>query len=236
MVRTILIAGALACTPMAALADITPYSLPDPAPTPGYGGRVGTPGVRANDTASMSLMMFDSQDRSASVNMGGEFSVTRGPSFTNIGANRNGGGNVLSSWDEVVQGSTVYVNAMFKTSDGSMFMPATARVNGSPAFFWTWHFGVTDPVNYQPWVTQVQLLSARIYFSDNGGASFNSFSNISGLGGSFLTGRDSGNYLASIGDGTNFILLQYQISVVPAPAGLGVLAGAGLMAARRRRR
>jgi hypothetical protein len=234
MVRTILIAGALACTPMAATAEITRYSLPEPQ-SPGYGGRVDSPGVMPGDTASISLMMIDAQDHSVHVNMGGEVAMARGMSPTSIGANRNGGGNILASWDEVVQGNSVFINAVIRSSDGSMLMPPTAQVNGQPAFFWTWHLGTTDPINYMNWVTQVELLSARIYFSSNGGASFSGFSNISGLGPSFMGGRDNGNYLASIGDGTNFILMQYQINIIPAPAGFGLLAGAGLLVARRRR-
>jgi hypothetical protein len=85
-------------------------------------------------------------------------------------------------------------------------------------------------------MTAVNLLSARIFFSDNGGQSFNSFNNIAGLGGSFLPGRDNGNYLATIGDGTNYIMLQYQIQPVPAPAGLAAVVGGAMLIARRRRR
>jgi hypothetical protein len=238
MIRTSLIAGALLAGPCA-MAGISP---PSAADIGGLDGgqppiqTVTTGGVVQGDSASMSLVMIDANDNSVTVNMGGEFSVTRGPTFTNIGANRNGGGNLLASWDEVIQGSNVFINAVIRTSDGSMFMPPTATVNGQPAFFWTWHFGTANPVNFQPWVTSVNLMSARIFFSDNGGASFNSFSNISGLGGSFLQGRDNGNYLASIGDGTNYIMLQYQIQPVPAPAGVGAVMGGVLLLARRRRR
>lgn len=240
MVRTSLIAAVMLAAP-AAMAGVTPPSpvgIGDIDPLPGTPPiqTVTTGGVMQGDTASMSLVMIDANDNSVTVNMGGEFSVGRGPVFTSIGANRNGGGNILASWDEVIQGSNVYINAVFRTSDGSMFMPPTATVNGQPAFFWTWHFGSANPVSYQPWVTSVNLLSARIFFSDNSGQSFNSFSNIAGLGGSFLSGQDNGNYLASIGDGTNYIMLQYQIQPVPAPAGVGAVLGGALLLARRRRR
>ena len=231
MVRTSLIAAVLLAAPaMAGITPPSPEGIGSNIDAPSYQPQVQTVtvgGVMPNDTASMSLWMIDASDNSVSINMGGEFSVTRGPVFTNIGTNRNGGGQIQASWDEVVQGNNVFINVIFRTSDGSMFMPPTATVNGQPAFFWTWHFGVADPVNYQPWVDSVNLLSARIFFSDNGGQSFNSFSNISGLGSSFMSGMDGGNYLASIGDGTNYIMLQYQIQPVPAPAGVGAVTPGG---------
>ncbi len=203
----------------------------------GYAPRGGTTGVLPNDVASMSLVMIDGNDHSVSVNMGGEALVQRGATFTNIGANRNGGGAVMASWDEVVTGNNVYINAIFKSADGSMLLPPTSTVNGQPAFFWSWHMGVTNPVNYLGWVTQVGLTSARIYFSADGGQSFTGNADISaGLGGSFMNGRDNGQYLASIGDGTNYVMLRYQIQVVPAPAGAAALGAAGLLVARRRRR
>lgn len=229
VLRSILIATGMAISALPALAEITPY------PVGGYQPRVTNGAVLASDAASMTLVMVDANDQSVSVNMGGNVNVTRGSTFTSLGNNRNGGGQILGSWDEVIQGNDIYINAIFRTSDGSMFMPPTATVNGSPAFFWKWQFGSTNPVNYQPWVTSVGLTSARIYFSDNGGQSFSSFSNISGLNGSFMSGRDNGNYLATIGDGTNYILLQYRITPVPAPAGIAALGGAALLITRRRR-
>ncbi|HYE61563.1 MAG TPA: hypothetical protein VD997_06180 [Phycisphaerales bacterium] len=229
VIRSIIIAAGLALAAAPTLAGITPYE-------GGYGPRAASRAVLAGDAASMSLVMIDANDNSIAVNMGGHVNVTRGASFTSLGNNRNGGGQILGSWDEVVQGNDLYINAIFKTSDGSMFMPPTATVNGSPAFFWKWQFGTTEAVNYMPWVESVGLTSARIFFSDNGGQSFSSFSNISGLNGSFMAGRDNGNYLATIGDGTNYILLQYRITPVPAPAGAAALAGAALLATRRRRR
>jgi hypothetical protein len=233
MVRSILIAAGLTAMSSAALAGVTPYSFE--SGSGGYSPRATIGAVWASESASMSLLMVDGMDQSTSVNVGGHVSVTRGSTFTNLGANRNGGGAILGSWDEVVSGSNNFINVIYKTSDGSQFMPVTANVNGNSAFFWKWQFGVTDQVTYQPWVQSVGLVTARIYFSDNGGQSFSSFSNISGLNGNFNSGRDNGNYLATIGDGTNYILVQYHITPVPAPAGVAALAGAGLLLARRRR-
>jgi hypothetical protein len=235
-VHGLLVAATFAATPMAALADFTPYVVNDQHSSSGYSPRTTVRPTIVNDQASMSLLMIDANSNSVAINTGGEVNVQRGPTFTNIGTNRNGGGAIMASWDEVQQGNNVFINAVFKTSDGSMFMPPNALVNGQPAFFWSWHFGTANQVNYYPWIDSVSLLSARIFFSDNGGQSFNSFSNIAGLGNSFMNGRDNGNYLATIGDGTNYIMLQYQINAIPAPAGLAALAGGAMILGRRRRR
>jgi hypothetical protein len=226
-----------------AMADIVPFNA-----TPltddnsqsggGYNGRTDAPtrGVVAGDSASMSLVMMDSALHSISVNTPGEVSVTRGNTFADLGANRNGGGHILGVWDEIVQGNSVYVDAIFKTADGSQFVPFNASVNGQPVFFWAWHFGTTNPVNFQSWVTNVTLTSAHVYFSSNGGQSFTTSSDLyNNMSHNWNPGMDVGLMQNSIGDGTNFMLLQYQITIVPAPAGLAVLAGASLLGFRRRR-
>jgi hypothetical protein len=233
----------LAAAASLACADVMPYSL-DSMGYPessgrGYNGRTGAPirGVVAGDIASMCMVMMDGSGHATSINASGECNVQRGSTFTDLGQSRNGNGHILATWDEVVSGNLVYVNAIYKTSDGSQFMPVTAMVNGQPAYFWTWRMGMQDPVNFQPFVTSVTLNAARVYFSDTGGQSFTSSTDItSNLNTNWNPGRDPGLTLASIGDGTNFMLLSYQITVVPAPAGLGAMAGASLLALRRRRR
>jgi hypothetical protein len=194
-------------------------------------------GVMPGDHASMCMTMQDSAHHQTELNMTGDCSVQRGSSYMDLGANRNGGSHLLGSWDEHVTGNSVYINAIFKTADGSMFMPITSSVNGQPAYYWSWNFGTNDPVDYQPWVTGVTLQAAHIYFSDNGGQSFiGAVDMFPALGPNFDPGRDPGMLLTSIGDGTNFVLLQYQIQVAPAPGGLAAMAGASMLALRRRRR
>jgi hypothetical protein len=198
---------------------------------------VATPGVVPGDSATMSLVMMTSGGSTPqSVNMLGEGAITRGNTFTDLGANRNGGGHIQASWDEVVSAGQVYITAIFRTNDGTQFMPFDAQVNGQPATFWTWHLGMQDPINFQNWVTNVTVNSAHVYFSDNSGQSFtNTIDITSNFSGNWNPGHDQGVQLSTIGDGTNYLMLQYQINVVPAPAGLGALAGAGLLALRRRR-
>jgi hypothetical protein len=234
VIRSLVISAVLAAAGSVALAEVTPYTVESGGG--GYQPRTTIGSVWAHESASMCLLMVDAMDRSTSVNMGGHVVVPRGSSFADLGANRNGGGSIQGSWDEVISGTNRFINVIFRTTDGSQFMPPTASVNGSPAFFWKWQFGTTDVVGYQPWVQSVGLTSARIYFSANGGQSFSGFSNIAGLNGTFMSGRDNGNYLANIGDGTNYILMQYQINPVPAPAGAAALGGAALLLGRRRRR
>jgi hypothetical protein len=195
-------------------------------------------GVMPGDSATMSLVMMTSGTASPqAINMLGEGQIIRGNTFTDLGANRNGGGHIQASWDEVVSGGQVYITAIFRTSDGSQFMPATAQINGEPAIFWTWHLGMQDPINFQNWVTNVTVNSAHVSLSDSGGQSFTSTIDFSSnFTQNWNPGHDQGIELAMIGDGTNYMMLQYGISVIPAPAGLGALAGAGLLALRRRRR
>jgi hypothetical protein len=239
--QTLAIVVAMAGIPAAALAGPVPVGFPGEEPPSGGGYNPRTPpmrGVVANDIASIGLKMYDGANNAVSVNLNGEVSVPRGPSFTNIGANRNGGGQIQASWDEVVQNNVVYINTIIRSSDGAQFMPPTAMVNGQAAFFWNWRFGMSNNVDFYNYVTNVTVVSARAYFSDNGGLSFFGFNNIAGglNSSNWNPGCDPGQLLASIGDGTNFVFLQYQILIVPAPAGAGALAAFGLFAARRRRR
>ncbi len=198
----------------------------------------GNRGVVPSDRISIGLTKRDAFGNSAAINSQGTPLVTRGGTFTNIGTNTNGTGQVQASWDEVGSSSRTFVNVVVKTSNGEQFMPVTSRVGANPAFFWSWSMGVADPVNYESYVTSVQLVSAYIWFSADGGQSFFSRTNItSTLPQSFLPGRDPGQLLTSIGDGTNYILLQYETNVtIPAPVTLTPLAGAGLALLGRRRR
>jgi len=203
----------------------------------GYGPR-NDPirGVLTNDTVNFSLHMYNASFGTASINTLGEVTIPRGPAFTDMGLNRNGTGRIQGTWDEVIQGNNLYINTVIKTSNGQQFVPGTAMVGGSPAAFWTWHFGTANGVDFFPWVTSVTLVTARAYMSSDGGQTFfNSAGIMPGMESSWNPGRDPGTLMSSVADGTNYMLFQYQIVVVPAPSGLGVMAG-GLLAATRRRR
>jgi hypothetical protein len=198
------------------------------------------PIVLQGDTASMSLIMMDASLNSVSVNTMGDISVPRGNAFNDLGVSLNGGGNIQAIWDQNASGTQTIITAIFRTADGSQFMPMTAHVGQEPAVFWTWHFGVVDPVNFQPWVTSVTLNSAHVFFSADSGQTFSgSVDMTSNLPSNWMPGRDNGLTVSSIGDGTNFIMMQYNVGftgTVPAPGGVATIALGSLLALRRRRR
>jgi hypothetical protein len=229
LISMLLGSGAL---PALTLAGVIDPNLQDS----GYGDRAVLRGVAPGDSATMCLVMMDSQGHVQAVNSTAECDVTRGNTFTDLGSNSNGGGDLLGAWEEVVQGNSLYVNAVFKTSDGSQFMPITSKVNGQSAYFWSWHMGLNDPVNFQNFVTAVPLITGRVAFSSDGGQTFTNTSSITtNLSSDWDPGRDPGVLMTNIGDGTNYMLLQYQIQVVPTPAALATLGLGGLFMGRRRR-
>ncbi len=197
----------------------------------------GARGVMTNDTLSMALNMTAISGAQAFLNGGGQFIVSRGPGFTDIGAHRGTGARVQASWDEVVSGGQTFISVIYKTSTGGHLVPNTSNIDGSGINTWNWSVGVLDPIHFQEGVSSVQLVSARAFFSRNAGTSF--FGNINilpNLPGDFNPGLDSGLPLLSAGDGTNYVLIRYQIDVtIPAPAS-GVALASGLVLLTRRRR
>lgn len=217
-----------------------------PIPTPpgggGYGDRDdGQPfdGVVQGDSATMSLKMHDVNGATVSINQGGDVPVVRGPSFTALGLNRNGTSQVRGSWDSVISGNRMFIIALFRlTSIGDQFMPPGANNNGVPAFAWSWNLGTADSISWQPYVTSVQVVQALAFFSNDLGSSYTngSIDFTSNMpSGQWVPGRDTGLLIPTFGDGTNAILLSYELNIVPAPAA-GMLAGVGLLALGRRRR
>lgn len=229
----------------AALAGPLSVGLPGVAEPPtqgpgGYNPRTGQPlrGVMANDTASFRLQMTDTNGATVNLNSGGQFNVARGPTFTDIGANRNGTSRVVATWDEVIANNRTYVMVLVRLTDiNDSFMPPNANNGGVPAFSWRWNFGTANPVNFQSWVTQVNMQSAVVSFSNDLGASYSNGSTVftSSLPPTWNPGSDPGLDIPIFGDGTNALLLSYEIEVIPAPASFGLLSAAGLFALRRRR-
>ena len=203
----------------------------------GYEDRTpGQRGVRSADLASVSLNVTTLNGLNHPVNLGGDTAVLRGPTFVTLGAHRFGTADVLAQWDEVVNSGRTFVNLAIKSSNEAGLIPAGASVDGSGIATWNWRFGLTDPVDYEPSVTSVVLRSATAFYSRNGGRSFFSSQIFSpNLPPNFMPGRDPGVPLVTAGDGTNYVLLRYEIDVtVPAPSALGLLAGTALAFRRRR--
>lgn len=195
----------------------------------GFGQREVPGGsVMPSDQASMSLTM----PGGLYVNEGGDKLVLRGQSPVSIGKNRNGVGQILAAWDEITTEDGRFVQALWQTSNGEDILPL-----GSPSFFWGWQFGVTDPVSFRPFITNVEVESATLALSRDSGASF--FTLFSTKGGlddpAHWDGRDPGIFQSSAGNGINLVLAMYKINPVPAPGALSAFAAVGLLAARRRR-
>ena len=231
-----------------------PIALPEPPPSGvgpsddgsgGYGPRVNpTRGVMPNDRVTMTLITYDGQlTNSTSINSLGDFRVQRSVGSVDGGANRNGTGRVTFSWDETVSGTRTFIRAIIRTSNNEPFFPATSTVplpggGTAPAAFWTWHFGTIDPVNYQTNVTGVRLVRSSISLSSDNGQSYSStMTTTSGISNAadWRPGSDPGQMMTNIGDGTNFVLLQYEVTYVPG-AGSAALLGAGVMSMFGRRR
>ncbi len=241
----ILAGGALA-DPIGMGISQTPLGQIDPDhPLGVYGPRANpTRGVNPNDRASMALLMYDADLNFTTVNTTGEVNILRGGTATPSGINRNGQGLILFTWDEaVISSSRTIIRATIATSNGEALVPATARVARAggitaPAVYWSWRMGVVDPINFRSDITRVQLNRASISFSSDGGASYfntSSHTNTIPTRGDWRPGFDGGELLTSVGDGTNFIMLQYEVSYVPTPGALALL-GAGLTVVTRRRR
>jgi len=228
-----------------AAADLEPLAR-TPVTVPEYGPRVNpTRGVALNDRVSMTLTLYDAQLNSTTVNTSGDFRVQRSVGAVDGGANRNGTGRVLFTWDEVVSGTRTYVRATIQSSNREALMPATSTIplpggGTSQAAFWSWHFGTIDPVNYQSYITGVNLVRSSISMSSDGGQSyFSTLTTTSSISNAadWRPGADPGQLMTTLGDGTNFVLLQYEVTYVPS-TGSVALFGAGLTAilGQRRRR
>jgi len=204
-------------------------------------------GVNPNDRVTMSLLMYDSNLNFIPVNTGGQTLVTRGGTTTDGGFNRNSiqtpQGRVNLYWDEIVTSGRTFIRATMSSSNGETLVPETSLIpqasgGALPAVYWSWNFGSIDPINYLQSIVNVSMVRSSISFSNDGGQSF--FSTINHTNtiptrGNWNPGFDNGQLLNSVGDGTNHILLSYEVQYVP-NAGSVALLGAGLLTMSRRRR
>lgn len=184
--------------------------------------------VKPGDNASMSLTM----PGGLYINQDGDVPVERGGSPVSIGRNVNGVGLILAAWDEIVTESGRFVQALWQTDNGEDILPL-----GAPSFFWGWKFGMTDPVEFLPFVTNVEVKTATLALSRDSGASFFTLFSIKGglPNPASWDGKDPGIFQSSAGNGINLVLAMYEIDPVPGPAALSVFGLAGLAATRRRR-
>lgn len=208
------------------------------AASAGVSAGVSWPATMPGETASMALRQYQNPSNNGFINAGGAVNVARGPTFTSLGANVNGSGQIEGRWDEIV-GDVTRIQVIWRTSNQEAFIPAGALINGAPVQFLGWEFGNNNPVNFGPWVQHVELIGATLSSSDDWGNNildtFDVFSAINspnpwdGTGG--VGAQGSGFW-----QDANWIELELEYQVVPAPAAAGTLALAGVVGAFRRRR
>ena len=193
------------------------------------------PAVPPGEEASVAMKVYANPGVSAFVNQSGDGGVVRG-GFENTGSGGSYGNyNVMASWDEFVGTNSNIVQVIWKTSTGQRFFPQGATVGGLPVQFLEWRLGATDPVEFGSWVTGNTLVSATISSSTNGGGNFQNFDITSSISNPW-DGTAFGTTLPiSFFNLANYIQLTIEYTPIPAPGVITVLAGAGLLAARRRR-
>ncbi|MCC6662010.1 MAG: hypothetical protein IT437_14130 [Phycisphaerales bacterium] len=194
------------------------------------------PAVPPGEEASLALKVYANPGVSGFVNQSGDGSVERG-GFENTGSGgAYGNYNVMASWDEFVGTGSNIVQVIWKTSTGQRFFPPGATVGGLPIQFLEWRLGASDPVGFGPWVSGNSLVAATISSSVNGGASFQNFDITASISNPW-NGTAVGTTLPiSFFNLANYIQLTIEYTPVPAPGVVTVLAGAGFLACRRRRR
>lgn len=201
----------------------------------GAGDGPGFSAVAASDTASVALRVYATQQISLFLNAGGDASIQRGGAFKDIGAAPAGYGTytVQAYWDEFVAAVNT-VQIIWKTSNGQRFIPAGATIQGQPVQFLEWRVGATNPITFWPWITSVNLVSATISASTNGGATLTT-TDITGSVSNPWNGTSFGTTLpASFFNNANYIEATFTYVPIPAPASAGavMILGAGLGAVR----
>lgn len=204
----------------------------------------GSPSVADNDTAGIQLLMYGSNGTVRTINTLGNLSVRRGPTPTALGANVNGEliggsrGTILASWDEYLGSQFNTINVVISTSDSQDILPIGVVNPADPTEtfdFWTWNFGVGDPVTWRAGASRAPLFAASYKLSSDGGQTFFSSKAITNLGDPW-NGVDVGTTQSEPGSGVNYILLSYKVGPVPTPGTLALAGLCTLGAARRRRR
>ena len=207
--------------------------------------------VRPNDKVSMRLfavsnsqqkLLFNNQD-----NTPAQIPISPSATKTVAGTSTQGAFDVLVGWREYFEngpsnGEPSRIRFDITTEGGQPFINSTDF--GAGFRFVRWEIGdhnaasdepFANPINFLPFVTNVQLSEASVrFFEDN--TVVNSVNYGFTLGPTW-DGTDAlpGN-IFNIGSQVNRIEITYEYLPVPAPAGFGALAGAGLFASRRRRR
>lgn len=197
------------------------------------------PAAYQTSVQSLSLRMFGSGGASGFVNSLGEVNVLMNSGFQSLGTNPAGKqvvGQIRQFFDP---NNRNFIEAEFKTSDGSALVPVGTTVGGQVAIAYGWEVGATDPIDWLTYWTHVNVPAGGAIvslFGPGGNSNLNHTPELVGPNGGQWNGSDSNNPAITLGDLFNRVLIRYEVQPVPAPAGLGALAmGVGLAARRRRR-
>lgn len=207
----------------------------------GGGGSIDNPPIPAihpTSEQSLSLRMLGSGGARGFVNSLGDVVVQVNSGFQNLGNNAAGKQILGQVRQYFTPDNRDWVEVEYKTVDGTALVPVNTTVGGQQVVAFGWEVGRTDPIDWLPWWTSVQvpaLGATATFFGPGGNVSVNHTPELVGAGGGPWDGRDEDNMLIPLGDLFSRVLVRYQVNPVPAPAALGVL-GLGLGLATRRRR
>lgn len=207
------------------------------------------PSIAPSENASLSLRATNQNVGDLGFyNSGGDVALKINDGARSIGTNPSGV-EIFAEWSEsIVSGDRRRVRAVWQTADGSALLPFGTQINGQSVQFLRWNLGITDPINWAPEVIGIELVSATFFGSFDMGATFSDIESIQAL---FDNGVSQWTIDAAFdrGDnlitdtagpaGYNFVMTEYVYDVefdpIPTPGTITMLAGAGLMLARRRR-
>jgi len=144
------------------------------------------------------------------------------------------------AWWELALPTERFVQFVYRTQEGSQFVPFGAKENGSTIQAFTYEMGGDgNGIDWMNWVDSVFWRELTLSYSTDGGETvFSDPTLYDPVGESQWGGTDENHFgLGFPGDGVNWIQATYKIEVVPVPAPASALAllGPGAMLLRRRR-
>lgn len=196
------------------------------------------PAAHPSSIQSMSLRMLGLGGATGFVNSLGEVDVQLNTGFHSLGTNPAGKQLLGQVRQFIAPDNRIYIEAEYKTSDGTALVPVSTTVGGQPAVAYGWELGTTNPIDWYvfwDYVNVPQDGAIASFFGPGGNASVNHTPELVGPLGGPWDGRDSDNMLIALGDLFNRVLIRYEVQPVPTPSVMG-LAGIGLALAGRRRR
>ncbi|QOI99601.1 MAG: hypothetical protein HRU70_03550 [Phycisphaeraceae bacterium] len=194
--------------------------------------------ITVGDAAGMGLSVSNAAGERVWATTAGNAIITRGPSWTSVGAPAFGKpGQVFARWDEA-EGESEFestVVAEWRLEGGLDLFPEGRTIEGRPVLFWHWQFGVGDAVSLTESDFPTMVTRATILLSRDGGETFFSEREFAARLTSPWEGVDLGLRQSSIGSRINAIRIEYHLSRAPTP-GTVALAGFALAFGARRRR